>query len=189
MDFDPDLSITGVLLSLAGAGTVVLYTKVNRGAREKGVHAHWVVGWFFGAIGMAVLSTGWTCLCFARPRLGWPFLPLPGAILCAAAAAIYGASARRVGRWRAPSRYSLELYTGGIYSRVRHPQALALCVLAAGIGLVSGSIPYLVTLPLWIAFWTAYTYLEERNELIPAFGAEYQRYAERTPRIWPRWRA
>jgi len=76
--------------------------------------------------------------------------------------------------------------TSGIYNRVRHPQALALCVLAMGLALLSGSLPYLITLPLWIGFWTAYTYLEEKCELIPAFGEQYQRYREETPRILPR---
>jgi uncharacterized membrane protein len=188
LDFDPWVTAVGLALSLAGAGTIVRYTSANRRAREKSARSHWKVGWILGAAGMTAMGSGWALLCLARPRVTWAFLRVPGAVLCLAAAVVYAASARRVGRWRAPSHYSLQLFTGGIYARVRHPQALSLCLLAAGIGLLTGSIPYLMTLPIWIAFWTGYTYLEERNELIPVFGEAYLRYAERTPRIWPRLR-
>jgi protein-S-isoprenylcysteine O-methyltransferase Ste14 len=40
-----------------------------------------------------------------------------------------------------------------------------------------------------VGFWIAYTYLEERNELIPTFGDEYRRYREEVPRLIPRLRA
>jgi protein-S-isoprenylcysteine O-methyltransferase Ste14 len=69
---------------------------------------------------------------------------------------------------------------------VRHPQALSLCVLVVGLVLLSGSLPILVTAPLWIAFWVFYTYLEESWELLPTFGEAYRRYRTSTPRLLPR---
>ena len=69
---------------------------------------------------------------------------------------------------------------------MRHPQALSLCLASLGVGLLTGSIPYLVTVPLWMGFWTLYTYIEESSELLPAFGERYRAYMERVPRIIPR---
>ena len=134
---------------------------------------------------MGSMFCGWGLLCVAQPAWRAPWLQIPGGAACVLALAIYAVSARHVGRLRGPARYSLDLETSGIYDRVRHPQALALCVLAVGLALLSGSLPYLITLPLWIGFWTAYTYLEEKCELIPAFGEQYLRYREQTPRISP----
>jgi protein-S-isoprenylcysteine O-methyltransferase Ste14 len=81
--------------------------------------------------------------------------------------------------------FSLQLNTHGIYSYLRHPQALALCLLAVGIGLTTLSRPFLWTLPLWILYWVAYTFFEEHFELIPAYGEEYLLYRQRTPRLLP----
>ena len=176
----------GLVLGLAGAALIVLYTRVNREARAQGAAAHWRSGWTLALAGMSAMGVGWILLCLAGPHLGaWP-LRAGGAVLVACALLVYVASARRVGRWRPPSRYSLGLSTNGIYRRVRHPQALSLCMLSPGIGLLSGSVPYLFTVPIWVGFWTAYTFLEERNELIPTFGEEYLRYRKEVPRLIPR---
>jgi protein-S-isoprenylcysteine O-methyltransferase Ste14 len=181
--------IVGLLCGLAGAALIVLYTFANRRARGTGAGAHYWSGWGLAAPGMLLMGAGWLFLALAGPHLGLRILSVAGGALCAAAAAVYVASARWVGRFRRPSHYSLALETAGIYARVRHPQALSLCLLAAGVGLASGSLPSLVTAPLWIAFWTAYTFLEEKNELLPAFGEDYRRYAKRTPRLIPRLRS
>jgi protein-S-isoprenylcysteine O-methyltransferase Ste14 len=132
------------------------------------------------------MAAGWALLASSGPRLGSPISRAAGAIVSFLAIAVYLAGARWVGRWRRPESYSLELETRGIYARVRHPQALSLCLAAVGVGLLTGSIPYLATVPLWIAFWIAYTYIEESSELLPAFGDRYRRYSESTPRIVPR---
>ena len=94
-------------------------------------------------------------------------------------------SARWVGRLRALKHYDLELRVDGIYRLTRHPQALALCLLAVSVALVSLSRDYLFTLPLWVARWVVYTYIEERLELIPTYGDAYLRYRSTTPRILP----
>jgi len=178
--------VSGLLLGLAGAATIALYTHMNRRARQEGARSHWRTGLLLGATGMIFMGTGWALLCVAGPHIRSGILVGLGFVLCGAATVIYVVSTYRVGRIRSPKRYSLDLHTGGIYRVVRHPQALALCVLAPGIGLATGSVSFLVTVPLWMAFWTVYTYLEERNELLPVFGDEYRRYRESTPRIVPR---
>ena len=179
-------SVLGGVLGLLGAATIVVYTHVNRRSRARGERAHWIRGWILGAAGMCFFGAGWTLLALAGPRvlpeILWPL----GALLCLLALLIYGASARRVGRWRKPSSYSLSLHAEGIHARVRHPQALSLCVLVVGLVLLSGSLPILVTAPLWIAFWVFYTYLEESWELLPTFGEAYRRYRTSTPRLLPR---
>ncbi len=185
MKFDLEQAATGLFLGLLGCGVVVLYTRFNRRARLKGSLSHWATGWLFGFFGMTILGTAWVLLCFARPHFSSQICQVLGGILCALSLAIYVLSARRVGRWRSPSRYSLSLSTEGIHGWVRHPQALSLCVLPLGLGLLSCSVPFLLTVPVWIAFWALYTWLEERLELIPTFGEEYLRYRETTPRLIP----
>src|SRR2546426_4716600 len=168
--------LLGLFLGVAGFVILALYTRVNASTRRKGSGAHWRLGFVVGGLGMVIMGAGWAALCLAGPFLEESALSLLGLLLCIAALVVYVISARWVGRWRAPSAYSLELQTQGIYRNVRHPQALALCILSMGLGLFTGSIPYLFTVPLWIALWTAYTYLEENNELLPAFGDKYVRY-------------
>jgi protein-S-isoprenylcysteine O-methyltransferase Ste14 len=179
-------SLLGLALGILGALVIAAYTKINARTRAKGARSHWTVGALTACVGMGSMFCGWGLLCVAQPAWRALWLQIPGGAACVLALAIYAVSARHVGRLRGPARYTLDLETSGIYNRVRHPQALALCVLALGLALLSGSLPYLITLPLWIGFWTAYTYLEEKCELIPAFGEQYQRYREETPRILPR---
>jgi methanethiol S-methyltransferase len=176
----------GLALGLVGAALIVLYTRANREARGKGPEAHWRSGWAFALAGMSTMGAGWALLCLAGPHLRPWGLRVAGGGLSACALLVYVASARWVGRWRSPARYSLGLSTRGIYGQVRHPQALSLCLLAVGLGLLSGSVPYLLTVPLWVGFWTAYTFIEEQNELIPTFGEDYLRYRKEVPRLIPR---
>lgn len=178
--------LLGLLLGLAGALVIGGYVRVNARARGLGSQAHWFRGILLAVTGMGLHWTGWGVLCLSGPwiRLG-PFAWI-GAVMCLGGLCLYAWSARRVGRWKAPAKYTLELRVEGIYRHVRHPQALALCLAAIGLGLVSGSVPFLLSLPLWLAFWFTYTCLEERWELIPAFGDEYLRYRETTPRLFPR---
>ena len=178
-------AVLGLILGLAGAAIIWLYVVINHRVRARGRGAHWLAGWLLALPGMTAMGAGWALLSLAGPRLAIPGGRVAGVLLLALAALTYAASAARVGRWRRPSRYTLALDTSGIYSWVRHPQALALCLAALGLGAATGSVPFLLTLPLWLAFWTAYTYLEERLELLPTFGEEYRRYSLRTPRLFP----
>lgn len=111
----------------------------------------------------------------AHWRIGW-LIGGPGMIAMAAG-------------WGLLAAYRPGLHTGGIYALVRHPQALSLILLAVGSACASGSVPFFLSLPAWVGFWISYTYLEERNELLPAFGDEYRHYIRSTPRVLPRMRS
>jgi protein-S-isoprenylcysteine O-methyltransferase Ste14 len=176
----------GCILGILGASTIAAYTVYNGKARDRGARAHWAGGLLLAILGMSLAGASWTVLALSEPEFGPLWIRTPGAILCGASLAVYGLSARSVGRWRSPTRYSLGLRTEGIYSRVRHPQALSLILLVLGLPLVSRSLPSLLSAPLWVLYWIAYTYLEERFELLPAFGEEYRRYSQATPRLIPR---
>jgi protein-S-isoprenylcysteine O-methyltransferase Ste14 len=134
---------------------------------------------------MSLIGAGWFWLALLGPRIDWAPLPWIGFAAAAAGTVLYFASAARVGRLRALSRYSIELDVSGLYSIARHPQALALSLLAIGLGGLSQSIPYLALLPLWVAAWYLYSWLEEVLELVPVFGDRYREYSRVTPRMFP----
>ncbi len=175
----------GFLCTATGAAVITAYTVANYRLREKGAAAVWWGGWVLGAAGMSLTGIGWGVLALAGPHYNILGLRLAGIVLSLLAAVLYFASAVHVGRLRARRRFSLGLHTEGIYRLVRHPQALALCVLAIGVGLVTLSRPYLWALPLIAGFWVAYTYFEERFELIPAYGEQYEQYIRSTGRLIP----
>jgi len=185
---EPDFrrGVAGLALGVAGAAIILAYTAVNRRARRRSALAHWGLGWILGAAGMTAMAAGWTLLGLAGPWVGAWGWRAAGAGVGILALGVYVASSVHVGRWRKPAEYGLGLRTEGIYAHVRHPQALALILAAVGTALVSGSLFFLATLPLWLAYWTAYTYFEERLELLPSFGEDYRRYQARTPRLIPR---
>jgi protein-S-isoprenylcysteine O-methyltransferase Ste14 len=185
-EIDTGKAVVGLLFGIGGITTIAAYTWSNARARKRGLRSHWAVGLVLGTLGVWLTFAGWGFLCLAGPTLPLGAFRLFGLPLCIAGFAIYGIGAWNVGRMRPRQRYSLDLYTGGIYAHLRHPQALALSVMALGLGPLSGSIPYIATIPLWVAAWIAYTYLEERNELIPAFGERYLLYRQSTPRLLPR---
>ena len=175
----------GFYCTAIGAAVIVAYTVSNYRLRRKGVSAVWWGGWVLGAAGMSLTGIGWGILALAGPHYDVPGLRPTGVVLSLLAGLLYFASAARVGRLRSRNRFNLRLQTEGIYRLVRHPQALALCVLAVGIGLATLSQPYLWALPLIAGFWVAYTYFEERFELIPAYGEQYIRYIRSTGRLFP----
>jgi protein-S-isoprenylcysteine O-methyltransferase Ste14 len=179
-------SFSGLTLGLLGAFGIALYTRVNAKSRKAGARAVWKRGWALAAPAMSAMGAGWCLLCLSGPTFRLPLLQALGGALALGALAIYVTSARWVGRWKRPAKYSLSLRKSGIYAYVRHPQALSLCLLVVALELLSGSVPFLVTMPLWLGFWIGYTHLEERYELLPAFGDDYARYMRETPRLVPR---
>lgn len=177
--------VLGAGITAGGFAFLGLNLLASLPARRSGREFHWAVGWLLNGIGMLGIGAGWVFLSALPPRLD--FLPLTwvGAVSAFFGTWLYVASATRVGRLRSPSNYSLGLESSGAYARVRHPQALAFILLGIGLGGLSRSVPFLATLPLWIASWWAYTRLEERLELIPAFGERYLEYARKTPLLIP----
>jgi protein-S-isoprenylcysteine O-methyltransferase Ste14 len=116
---------------------------------------------------------------------GWlgPVLVLAGLVLfCLGAGQIYYAKWRRTG-----------LVTGGLYRFVRHPQYIALTFLGLGILLTWGrAIMFLAFFLMMFLYY--YLARSEERICLRLFGAEYERYRERTSFIIPgdralrRWR-
>ncbi|MGH9335755.1 MAG: methyltransferase family protein, partial [Vicinamibacteria bacterium] len=177
--------LLGGIASLLGISLLILNSWWSPAVRKNGKTAHWLVGFGVNGIGMLSIGAGWFFLASLPPKLHWPALFWIGLACATAGGGLYLASATRVGRLRGPSTYSNDLDVSGIYSVVRHPQALALSLLAVGLGGLSRSIPYLVLVPAWILGWYVYSWLEEKLELVPVFGARYLDYSRETARMFP----
>jgi len=176
---------TGFACAAGGATAITFYTIANYHLRRWGAAAVWGGGWVLGAIGMILMAVGWSFLASAGPHYDLPLVQFVGLLLLLSAGVLYLRAAAYAGRLRSVKNFSLRLNTQGIYRYLRHPQALALCLLAIGLGLTTLSRPFLWTLPLWIGYWVAYTFFEEHFELIPAYGEEYLLYRRCTPRLLP----
>jgi protein-S-isoprenylcysteine O-methyltransferase Ste14 len=179
------MTLAGFICAIAGAAVISFYTIANYQFRRLGISAAWWGGWVLGSLGMALTGAAWILLGLAGPHYPEPTLRIFGLMLAACGAVLYFSSAAYVGRIRARHTFHLGLHTFGIYRLVRHPQALALALTAIGLALTTMSRPFLLGLPFLAGFWIAYTYLEERFELIPAFGQEYRDYIRHTGRLLP----
>jgi len=177
--------LLGAVAAVAGFGILALNSFWSPAVRRRGKTAHWLVGFGVNGLGMSLIGAGWFWLARLPPKADWAPLPWIGFAAAGAGTGVYLASAARVGRLRALSNYSIELDVSGLYSIARHPQALALSLLSIGLGGLSQSIPYLVLLPLWVAAWYLYSWLEEALELVPVFGDRYREYSRVAPRMFP----
>ena len=154
-------------------------------------------GWTYGLLAVpcaALMGGAW----WARGRLvgrdlgtSWPLVAL--AVACAVAA---GVLARQRGRLLtfgvlaglpelSPQRYPGRLLTEGIYSRIRHPRYVEVVVLTLAYALFANHVG---TYVLWLLLWPTLLLvvrLEER-ELGERFGADWEEYARRVPRFFPR---
>ena len=175
----------GAAVAVAGFGVLALNSFWSPAARRRGKTAHWLAGFCLNGLGMLLIGAGWFWLVLLPPKVDWEPLAWIGLATAVAGTGLYLGSAARVGRLRALSNYSIELDVSGLYAIARHPQALALSLLSIGLGGLSQSIPYLVLVPLWIAAWYLYSWLEEVLELVPVFGDRYREYSRTTPRMFP----
>jgi protein-S-isoprenylcysteine O-methyltransferase Ste14 len=134
------------------------------------------------------LPAKWVVLAFPErlavdpPLRAW-FWPVATALL-AAGAGLYARSARMFHRSGSGGR----LVTDGPFAAVRHPlYACWLWLAIPGLALLDRSWPML---GVPVAAWAAFAALigGEERELQRRFGAEYEAYAARTPRILPAWR-
>ncbi len=170
---------------LAGFGLLALNSLWSPAVRRRGKRAHWLVGFCVNGLGMLLIAAGSFALALLPPTIDWKPLPWIGLAAAALGAGLYLRGASRVGRLKPLSDYSNDLDVQGLYAFARHPQALAMSLLAIGLGGLSQSIPYLVLLPLLIAGWYVYSWLEEELELVPVFGDRYREYSRVTPRMFP----
>lgn len=178
--------VLGIALGVLGFGLLAITSWHSPSARRQGVRAHWARGWLVNSVGMSMIGISWFLLALMKPRLGSPILFWLGIPVGIAGSVLFLLGARRVGRLKALSEYTLDLDTSGLYAWVRHPQALALSLLVVALALLTGSVPLMGSLPVWVLCWVGYTYFEEELELVPTFGQQYLRYRQRTPRLWPR---
>ena len=72
-----------------------------------------------------------------------------------------------------------QLYTRGIYARIRHPMYLGLILLHIGFPLIAKSFLALLSTVLWGGIIAAWTHFEEKN-LERHFGQRYRDYKRRT---------
>jgi protein-S-isoprenylcysteine O-methyltransferase Ste14 len=184
-DFPWDNFFLGAAGALAGFGLLALNSFWSPAVRQRGKRAHFLVGFFVNGMGMTLIVASALWLAMLPPRLDWEPLVFIGAVAAAAGAALYGVSASRVGRLRPLSDYTVELDVQGLYALARHPQALAMTLLAIGLGGLMPSLPYLALLPLLITGWYLYSWLEEELELVPVFAERYREYSRVTPRMIP----
>lgn len=145
-----------------------------------------MLGWLVNGLGMISIGVSWLLLSFLQPNWSSPVLLVLGIPVGIAGLLLFFLCARRVGRLKTPSRYSLELDTTGPYAIVRHPQVLAMNLIVGSLALSTGSAPLLLSLPLWAVCWISHTSFEEALELLPVFGEQYRDYRKTTPRLWPR---
>jgi protein-S-isoprenylcysteine O-methyltransferase Ste14 len=77
------------------------------------------------------------------------------------------------------------LATTGPYARIRHPQYVAFVLILFGFLLQWPTLLTLAMFPVLVFMYVRLAVIEER-EVRAQFGAEYERYAARTPRFIPR---
>lgn len=73
----------------------------------------------------------------------------------------------------------------GIYSRIRHPQYTGLFLISFGMIAEWATIPLVIMYPIIIILYIRLAKREERD-MLERFGAEYERYMERTGRFFPK---
>ncbi|HOD15766.1 MAG TPA: isoprenylcysteine carboxylmethyltransferase family protein [Spirochaetota bacterium] len=78
-----------------------------------------------------------------------------------------------------------KLVTSGVYSVIRHPAYLAICLLGSLPGLAAGSAAGFALMTLFTVPQTLYRLSLEENMLAARFGAEFGRYREKTWRLVP----
>lgn len=79
-----------------------------------------------------------------------------------------------------------KLLTEGIYARTRNPMYAAFIIfLVPALALLLNNLVYLLAAPLMYAVFDLLIGREEKF-LLEKFGPQYQDYAERTPRLFPR---
>ncbi len=78
-----------------------------------------------------------------------------------------------------------ELATSGPYARLRHPQYAAFIVIMLGFLIQWPTLLTAVMFPILVWVYVRLAVREEK-EVLTEFGEQYERYAENTPRFFPR---
>jgi protein-S-isoprenylcysteine O-methyltransferase Ste14 len=139
----------------------------------------------------------WLCsVFFLFADVRWAVAPLDlPAWVAAAALALTGLGvALRLAAFAGLGRYftydvrlgsGQELVTSGVYSVIRHPAYLAICLLGSLPGLAAGSAAAFVLMTLFTVPQTLYRLSLEEKMMAERYGAEFERYREKTWRLIP----
>jgi protein-S-isoprenylcysteine O-methyltransferase Ste14 len=146
--------------------------------------------WFAGL-------TAWTCggtpLWYFRHALLAVALPPwyaigAGFALIAVEAYLFARVERELGSRRLVGHAELtgqgEMFSGGLYARVRHPRYAGMFSALAGAALLAGTPRLWLILLLWLPFALIVIRMEEK-ELTARFGASYEEYRKRVPAFLP----
>jgi len=146
--------------------------------------------WFAGL-------TAWTCggvlLWFFRHKLlastrpSW-FSLAAGAALIAVEGYLFVRVERELGSRRLVGHAELtgtgEMFSGGLYARVRHPRYAGMFSAVLGAALLAGTPLLWIVLVVWWPFALIVIRLEEK-ELAARFGPGYEAYRKRVPAFLP----
>jgi len=121
---------------------------------------------------------------------GWRANPHFGPFHIASTVLIFGGFALLASSWQVLHAAVREarLATTGPYARIRHPQYAGFMLIMTGFLLQWPTLVTLAMYPILIVMYVRLALAEER-EAQARFGAEYERYAARTPRFLPQFRS
>ncbi len=187
--------MAGLLLGWLLLGIIMLRARLGQasgGTTQKLDFGSWF-GLGLQGLGFG-LAWGWSGrgdvgLVSSLPTSAQWLLALLLTALAVASALFAGAAVRELGKqWSLTARVleGHELVTSGPFRRVRHPIYSALLGLLVATALVRSSLPLCL---LAIAIYVLGTHLRAAREerlLSTMFGARYEAYARRVPRLLPR---
>ena len=119
--------------------------------------------------------------------LGWQGNAHFGPLHTISSILIFGGMALLAVSWKVLFRAQRDstIARTGPYSRLRHPQYAAFIIIMIGFLVQWATIPTLIMFPVLVIVYSRLARREEM-EAFERFGEQYEKYAENTPRFFPR---